>query len=195
MRLTSGICCRRAIKRKKQFEYRRNCSNRNDGMKLNALKWEHCKCQQWMGWFASDVSPIFSCWNVIVTVFLRLQLVDEDDSLLRVLDVISGRRSVVFIWKNHWNIKLVPCLTAIKTQNVSVLQWEIKVQPSSKKQQICLATPNTKSKARKREKVVKMCEKEITVNDRLEFHCVFVQNPFGAQQSHTRKEKCWLINY
>lgn len=29
------------MKRKKQFEYRRNCSNRNDGMKLKALERGH----------------------------------------------------------------------------------------------------------------------------------------------------------
>lgn len=37
---TSGICWRRAMNRKKQFEYRRNCSNKNDGMKLKALERE-----------------------------------------------------------------------------------------------------------------------------------------------------------
>lgn len=35
---TSGICCRKAISRKKQFEYRRNCSNRNSGTKDRRLK-------------------------------------------------------------------------------------------------------------------------------------------------------------
>lgn len=35
---TSGICCNSAMNRKKQFEYRRNCSNRNDGIKLIILQ-------------------------------------------------------------------------------------------------------------------------------------------------------------
>lgn len=35
---TSGICCNNAINRKKQLEYRRNCSKRKDGIKLNGLK-------------------------------------------------------------------------------------------------------------------------------------------------------------
>jgi len=34
---TSGICCSMAISRKKQLEYRRNCSNRNAGKKLMKL--------------------------------------------------------------------------------------------------------------------------------------------------------------
>lgn len=36
---TSGICCRSAMNRKKQFEYRRNCSKRKDGIKLSILQW------------------------------------------------------------------------------------------------------------------------------------------------------------
>lgn len=34
---TSGICCSKAMNKKKQFEYLRNCSNRNDGRKLIML--------------------------------------------------------------------------------------------------------------------------------------------------------------
>lgn len=34
---TSGICCKRAIKRKKQLEYLLNCSKRKHGRKLMAL--------------------------------------------------------------------------------------------------------------------------------------------------------------
>lgn len=44
-----------------------------------------------------SVSPIFSSRNVIVAVFLWLQLIDEDDTLLGVIDMMAGRRSVVFI--------------------------------------------------------------------------------------------------
>lgn len=31
---TSGICCNKAMKRKKQLEYLRNCSKRNEGRKV-----------------------------------------------------------------------------------------------------------------------------------------------------------------
>jgi hypothetical protein len=34
---TSGICCNNAMNKKKQLEYLRNCSNKNDGMKLKTL--------------------------------------------------------------------------------------------------------------------------------------------------------------
>lgn len=40
---------------------------------------------------------------MIVTVFLWLKLIDEDDSLLGILDVVTGCRRIVFICKlnNH----------------------------------------------------------------------------------------------
>lgn len=95
---TSGICCSNAIKRKKQFEYRRNCSKRKDGIKLSMLKDTEANIINIIYQvITAEEVPIFGCRNVIVAVSLRLWQPEEYNPLVTLLQRHARRGDVVII--------------------------------------------------------------------------------------------------